>query len=805
MAVIKIWTKGIFSKIITPFYDSILSRKFCQIKTTNPSISIMMGLSLFATTFCLSYAIDLQQKISFDQKVQSKTYELKLEIREQLENSLYPLITLGKLLGQQEKSIFNRPNKDLSFYLKRMANYRLILFLDYDFNVRWVIPEIGNESLKKSRISPNFSELIALEKIRYEEEIALTTHLQGLSSEQELTFVVPLNQSENFYGFIIALLDKKGFFNRILHQKITHDYALSIFNDKGEVLYENFRNHPSDPQLIKEEKVILPGIHWILRVWPEPQLLEKEVSFLPQWIFLGGSFFSLGLTFAFYFYLSKTSPKLPEKNLNLSPELAESFPNQICENVPNIIYIYNLKNGEILYLNRAIYEGLGYQPDEIKAGQLTFLKNLVHPEDLPHIIEYISQITMLLEEDVFEIEYRLQHRQGEWRNFLSRERVFRKNKNGEPQQIIGTAIDLTENKLLNEELTERLNELKQRNEEITLLSQMGHLLQACVSLEEAWLVISQLMPILFPQNFGGIFRMNQDTQLLEAVILWGNPTTTEELFSPQDCLALRNHHPHFIENTLKGLVCSHLHHNPPTMSFCVPIISHGDTLGLLYIGAGLQKNMLDNSSLSQSNLFLSTHRLLSKARQQLAITVGRQISIELANLRLRATLRNQSIRDSLTGLFNRRYLEESLQREIHQAQKQQKTLGIIMLDVDHFKTFNDTFGHDAGDTVLREIGDFLRKNLSSTSICCRYGGEELTVILPDTSLEKTIRFAEKLREGIRQLTIYHREQLLGQITSSLGVACFPLHGQTGSEVLQKADQALYQAKRSGRDRVISAD
>ena len=195
---------------------------------------------------------------------------------------------------------------------------------------------------------------------------------------------------------------------------------------------------------------------------------------------------------------------------------------------------------------------------------------------------------------------------------------------------------------------------------------------------------------------------------------------------------------------------------------------------------------------------------LTAAKKQLAITVAEHIALALANLKLRETLQDQSIRDPITGLFNRRYMEESLDREIQRCERKRQALSIIMLDVDHFKRFNDTFGHEAGDIVLRELGQFLQRYVRGSDIACRYGGEEFTLILPEASLEVCRKRAEQLRQGVRHLNLQHRHHPLGAITLSIGVACFPEHGLSSEVVIRAADTALYRAKQQGRDRVVTA-
>jgi diguanylate cyclase (GGDEF)-like protein len=149
-------------------------------------------------------------------------------------------------------------------------------------------------------------------------------------------------------------------------------------------------------------------------------------------------------------------------------------------------------------------------------------------------------------------------------------------------------------------------------------------------------------------------------------------------------------------------------------------------------------------------------------------------------------------------------MEETLERELRRAERRKVPLGIIMFDLDHFKKFNDTFGHAAGDIVLRETGAFLRASVRAEDIACRYGGEEFVVILPEAPLDDTLKRAEQLREGIKQLQVRYRDQTLGAVTVSLGVAVFPEHGSTTEAIMKAADAALYRAKTEGRDRVVAA-
>jgi len=177
----------------------------------------------------------------------------------------------------------------------------------------------------------------------------------------------------------------------------------------------------------------------------------------------------------------------------------------------------------------------------------------------------------------------------------------------------------------------------------------------------------------------------------------------------------------------------------------------------------------------------------------------------VANIRLREALRSQSIKDSLTGLYNRRYLTEMLDREIRRAVRAEQSLGILMIDLDHFKNFNDTYGHDAGDAVLRQAASFLSKSIRVEDIVCRFGGEEFVVILPTADVNAAYARGERIRSKIRELTVLHQGHSLGMVTVSIGVAALPEHGTSPQVLLDAADAALYRAKREGRDRVVKAD
>ena len=224
---------------------------------------------------------------------------------------------------------------------------------------------------------------------------------------------------------------------------------------------------------------------------------------------------------------------------------------------------------------------------------------------------------------------------------------------------------------------------------------------------------------------------------------------------------------------------------------CIPLIAQGETLGLLHV---LIKPNEDEDRDTQV-----------KRWEQLVSTVTGRIAPALASLRLSEILRTQSIRDPLTGLFNRRYLEETLDRETRRANRHKGSISVLLFDIDHFKKFNDTHGHGAGDEVLREFSKHLQAFTRAEDMACRYGGEEFVLIMTDANREDAFERAEGLRKGIKNLDINYRGIALNSVTISIGISANINYSSTADELLRAADMALYRSKEAGRDRVSIAE
>jgi diguanylate cyclase (GGDEF)-like protein len=322
---------------------------------------------------------------------------------------------------------------------------------------------------------------------------------------------------------------------------------------------------------------------------------------------------------------------------------------------------------------------------------------------------------------------------------------------------------------------------------------MVSLLQACVTIEEVQSVIGRLARELFATDSGALYLINSHRKLLEPVALWGENRPGEQGLQARECWSLRLGKMYMLDSSHAGVLCSHVKQPLKTASLCIPLMAQGETLGLLHV--------LFNPGWLE--LPFDARERQKRHKQQLAIAVAENIALSLANFKLRDTLYIQSIHDYLTGLYNRRYMAELLEKELHRMARKRQHAGVVIIDIDRFKGINDRFGHEAGDIVLREFSLFLRKNIREEDFACRYGGDEFVIILPETSLENTRQRAEQLREGIKSLNFQFRGNALDNVTLSLGVAVYPNHGLTAEALLRTADTALYRAKADGRDRVVT--
>lgn len=308
----------------------------------------------------------------------------------------------------------------------------------------------------------------------------------------------------------------------------------------------------------------------------------------------------------------------------------------------------------------------------------------------------------------------------------------------------------------NSQLTAELRTLEQRTREIIALNQLAVQLQTCQTIDEACTTTRDAISRTMGSDRGGIHISVADGNTLKTICTWEDDPVRTHLLPDNDGLTM-----------------------------CVPLLAQGERWGVLV-----------------AHWLPTTSTAIGEADQThtwLAQTVADYLAITIAGISLRVSLRDQAMRDSLTGLFNRRAMEQRFVHEIMQAKQNRTSIGVLMIDIDFFKSINDTLGHQAGDEVLQQVSRVIEQQSRRSDMVCRYGGEEFVVIMPDVSASVATARAEQIRLAIRKIVHGNTTTPVSMLTVSLGIAFYPAQGMQATEVLAQADLALYAAKQAGRD------
>lgn len=330
----------------------------------------------------------------------------------------------------------------------------------------------------------------------------------------------------------------------------------------------------------------------------------------------------------------------------------------------------------------------------------------------------------------------------------------------------------------------RRAELEHRNNGMDLVGEMANRLLAARDEREFCGIVERYAPRILPGTRGALYSIPNSRASVRILGGWGGDVRSASEFVPGDCWAIRRGRPHVVSASSGELTCRHVHPDWEGSYSCLPLVAQGETVGLLHVEA------------LEGPLVPGGHE---------RYVLNETIAASLVNLRLRDSLRDQSTRDPLTGLFNRRYLDESFELECSRAQRSKQPLSVIMADIDHFKRFNDAFGHEAGDVVLTQFAELLKRSVRRGDIVCRFGGEEFVIVLPGSDLAAATRVADGVRNEVGGFEFASRGRGLGKVTVSVGIADYPRAGATPEALLSAADQALYIAKANGRDRSQAFD
>lgn len=457
---------------------------------------------------------------------------------------------------------------------------------------------------------------------------------------------------------------------------------------------------------------------------------------------------------------------------------------RLADSAPAMLWCID-QHGAPLYYNRQWirFAGIRGTDDLANAWQ-----DRLHPDDIDWVMR--SSGESLKNRQSIRLEYRLLRYDGDYRHVLDMgEPQF--DQTGEFIGYIGTTIDITEQRQDAIALRKSHEDLNRTATEIQLLNELNDNLQVCKNILETRLILKRFGSRLFRDHSVSICLFSESRNSVEPFVSWGEATPLPKVFAPDQCWALRRGKLHTEIRCDDGTICPNHVSCAQFGYMCVPMMAYGEVVGTFNLA--FNEPQADEAAISWSE---------SSRTKRLAQICADQIALAIANLKLRETLHYQSTRDTLTQLYNRRYLLDNLEREFCRAKQTSSPLSLMMIDVDHFKRYNDTNGHDAGDLILRELGSVLSDSVRDSDIVCRYGGEEFVVAMPDIPKETAEKVADRIRRRVEEITIVLREVPLGKISISVGVAEFPGDAETIETLLTCSDQALYSAKGSGRNRIV---
>lgn len=440
------------------------------------------------------------------------------------------------------------------------------------------------------------------------------------------------------------------------------------------------------------------------------------------------------------------------------------------------------EDGHVLQANPVLRQMLDLAPEDV---QKMTLQNFTHPDEIEPDVAFLRGM-LVDDRDHYSVEkrYFTRDKRVVWAQ-LTVSRIA--DSDGRISAVICQLQDITERKAsetrlteANAELSSAVAELRRYEEQMRSIHQLSQLLLVCRDRDEAYAVMRQVFESLLAQHPGFFAVLLPDSQKYQPVFGWAGCPVPAEPMAADDCWALRRSEPHYLRESGNGLACKHLTQRVHG-SLCVPLNFNGRLSALLHVRS-----------------------LGNAADARLIEILGEVLKTSLSNLDLREHLSEQAIRDPLTGLFNRRHLEDCLVIEFERARRKQVPVCLAMIDIDHFKRFNDSYGHDAGDEVLRMVGRYLRDSLRRTDLVFRFGGEEFTLILSEADVAGARTRLEALCTGIKSLVIQHGGQRLPTPTLSLGAAFSDPEHNDPDSLIRLADNALYKAKETGRDRVVFA-
>ncbi|MFC3909927.1 diguanylate cyclase [Legionella dresdenensis] len=675
---------------------------------------------------------------------------------------------------------------DVLRYIKDQPGYVAIGWVDSHYIVRWVMPKENNEYLVGYNLYLDATQRNVIEQSMKKQEAHLSDQVDLMQGGKGIFLFSPLYRNNQFQGFMIGIMNSQQLFASFIKNIGIAGVNLAIKDTSGH-LYSNTKhfNDVTDSAFQRWTKtaiINLYGQNWYIILEPTYEFYHVVISPV-----LPASTFILGVLVAILAGIL-TESLLSIRKLQIVAGNANERLQGIIEGSSDYIAAIDLDYNFIVF--NTMYHNEVYRLFRI---------------DLKPGMNFSVLAARMSAANRKKTEY-LWRKALEGKAYTVIEAFGEKLNSSLHYEIHYNPIFDTEGKLIGashiatninerienehklmlyrQELESLVNNLEVQNKSLSLLKEFSSMLQANDSMEQANEIISSYSKKLFGNSSGKLyFIASDDPGCAKATVTWGEPISTVDSFEIDNCLSSLRHQLYHADNTAEDMLCKHVSQcqTIPASYICAPLLVKNEMMGVVYIELG------ENSLHLQNEI-------------SFVQIVCEQIALNLYSIRLKEYLRVQSIRDPLTGLYNRRYFEECIQKEIMLATRYSRSFAVILLDIDHFKMINDTYGHLSGDKALCKLAELLRTELRESDLVARWGGEEFIFIMKGVSLEKIQAKAEKLRQLVENLKIKIDKSHMS-FTVSIGIAEFdPAFDK--NRLIEKADEALYQAKNTGRNKVV---
>lgn len=776
---------------------AILGTIYQEIRTKGIDLSgwlpFMVAFCCLLSTSLLWLGLKAEEEMHLRQLVQATAESVKKIILTGMEERVEALNRMAFRLARRK---INQEEwlSDANHYIHDQEGYKAVGLVDKQFHLQKLTPFQVNKNyigINLLTIKPYQSLLTAA---KTQQRPFISSVGDYLNYHQVFLVMSPIFNKQSFKGIVIGVIDPTALLNSLLSDFFSENYRVVIVENHHRLYSLNSESVDHYQQDRVVEKVFIDNeVQWQIDVAPTANLYALTASWLPNFGLLIGYIlaFLLALLTRLVHVARDNIDKINTNQKDL--ELAHLRLSGIIESTQDLIAAFDLShcciayNKPFSYFYQQIFSSVLYYnaclPDE---GEVALLEQK----------NYLKAWQRALAGEAFTVY--LNFRMDAPRKLIRYEMRFSPIHNKEGQ-LIGAAQMATEIserlkvqlalKKAKDELEQNMIRLENYNAEVISLNEMNSVLQHCLNLKEAYEVIINYCQDVLHIKRGALYMVEPDLKTLKMIVSWGDIAHDKQAFSLTDCWALRRDQLYLVDKPHAQVCCEHVKNlkNNQCPYLCIPMWSHGEALGIIYF------QFPDSASAKLEETRLTIMQMLTE-----------QVGLSINDLRLRDKLHEQSIRDPLTGLFNRRYLQEHLMQQISYAERLGTRFFILLLDIDHFKQINDKYGHPVGDDVLMALSQLLMEKFRSYDTVCRYGGEEFIVCINQADdLSRVIKRAEAFCKRVKALKVNTNEGTLAHITVSIGIAQYPDDGKEQHALIDAADKALYLAKTTGRDQVMA--